>query len=341
MPLMLFEIIRNLNIISKSQLLYLTMALLLMQILISIKLGNQTKDVIKLSVISISILAFVSISCIVFINNYISSTHFRFIIIFSGIAAISTIALEYNNHEIQRFYSVGVTDNPNTSSYIFGLLIIFIANSTLSNSNEKFNRIIVACLLTSLAVMVIFIIFTKSRTGFLATIASVFIILSRGNRSLFRSLLILPGIFLGTFLYSILVRPISLDESLLARFEIWKSALDYIAYSPWIGHGYQNDWSAYIPTKNTVYTHTHNSFLAILRDGGILLLTLFLMIVIRAIYIGIRDLNNNSYLSLALVLFSLICISFDIDTVICHPNIVWFVFWIPISYCMSRELIYN
>ena len=85
-----------------------------------------------------------------------------------------------------------------------------------------------------------------------------------------------------------------------------------------------------------VFSHAHNSYLASLRDGGLVglaLLLLILSVAARWAWRIYRSRGERIYL--ALLLYGMTCIAMDYDRLLVHPKEIWLFFWLPIALIMA------
>ena len=92
-----------------------------------------------------------------------------------------------------------------------------------------------------------------------------------------------------------------------------------------------------VPAYGQVFSHAHNSYLATLRDGGIVGLVLLLALLAVATRWG-WDLRSRlgERLYLALLLYGMTCIAMDFDRLLVHPKEIWLFFWLPLALIMAR-----
>ena len=85
-----------------------------------------------------------------------------------------------------------------------------------------------------------------------------------------------------------------------------------------------------------VFNHAHNGYLATLRDGGLIGLTLLLSILGLAAFWGLRAYRKRrERIYLALLLYGATCIAMDFDRLLVHPNELCLFFWVPIALIMT------
>ena len=206
-----------------------------------------------------------------------------FMTMFIAVMALKGFKSSWHYHEENRIELLGM--NPNALGEFFIQLIpVLISFSILL---KKFKRQIFyffALILTIMAVM-----FTYSRGAYLSVMVSLLVITFIGGKRTFIKIgffTLASLFFISAFLGSGRIIPLSVqerfemaqnqdkreaDESIRLRKNIWTIAKEHIALSPVYGHGYEA--SAYLLPYDT-----HNMYLDLLLEGGIIALILFLII---------------------------------------------------------------
>ena len=91
-----------------------------------------------------------------------------------------------------------------------------------------------------------------------------------------------------------------------------------------------------VQAYDKVFPHAHNSYLASLRDGGLIGLALLMATLGVALWWSFklyRQQGNRIYL--ALLLYSMACISMDFDRLLTQPKELWLYYWLPIGLIMA------
>lgn len=110
---------------------------------------------------------------------------------------------------------------------------------------------------------------------------------------------------------------------------IWKKALVHIADAPWLGHGYLSDTTVVVEGRK--FQHTHSSYLGFLRDGGIVGLTIFLVMLAGFARQVIRNGCSRAKYIVPLLVFAFVVIAPDVDRLITRPKELWLFFWLPLG----------
>lgn len=134
------------------------------------------------------------------------------------------------------------------------------------------------------------------------------------------------------------------------RFEVWEHGLNVAAERPFLGMGYESfSWHANILTsipnsfysKNTnglVQDTPHNTFLQLVINGGLIGLTLWLMIVFYSFAVLLSDVKKNNNLFAILVIISII--SFHIVGILQsmqYVPMIWALIFMGFGYAMTVQ----
>ena len=115
---------------------------------------------------------------------------------------------------------------------------------------------------------------------------------------------------------------------------IWKQVLSDMEGHWWFGKGYLVNPK--VEAYGTLLNHAHNSYLASLRDGGLVGLALMLSILgLAGLWAFRLYRQRGERLYLALLLYGMTCISMDFDRLLVHPKEMWLFFWLPIALIMA------
>ena len=263
----------------------------------------------------------------------------KFICICSGIAAIISIPLWYKTNPFpdSRLIGIGTIENPNPSSFIYGFFAVLSCYYALQSKNTLRNVVFLLCA----SVLLMFVLLTQSRTGILATLVSQSLLIVFYTRNK-RIILLISAVVGIVFIFYLLSSPWMLSRlseiSFPYRIQIWKHALELIAAAPLFGNGYQSEFLVHMPNAPGVFNSAHNTFLATLRDGGLVGLGLQLLVIAYAFRAGLRALiYNNNPIYLALLIFGLLCMLTATDQLITRPRELWIIFWLPLALLLTRE----
>ena len=125
-------------------------------------------------------------------------------------------------------------------------------------------------------------------------------------------------------------------ESFSFRPGIWRQVLSDMDGHWLLGHGYLLD--PHVRAYDQVFNHAHNSYLASLRDGGVIGLGLLLGILCTALWWALAIMRTRGErIYLALLLYGMACIFMDFDRLLVHPKEMWLFFWTPIALVMATH----
>lgn len=239
-----------------------------------------------------------------------------------------------------RLLGLGQLDNPVVAGLIFGVVLIFLLDIFVSDSNVAWRYVAIACALP----VAYTILLTGSRNAWLcASIGcGVFVFCNAvaDRQKFFAAAVGLAVIFAG-FLFMVTQND-DLHAWLLPRgdsfrLEIWSTAFQSVwNNSPLIGLGILTSDDIQI-TSQTV-DHPHNMYLAIFYKGGLIGLVLFFTLL----GFCARTLHNNygaRDVRLALAIFALALNSYLLDghEMIDKVGETWFLFWIPVGLCVGMN----
>lgn len=182
-----------------------------------------------------------------------------------------------------------------------------------------------------LAIVLSVVFLTLSRGAIVALIATVVIVsLCRGK---FDKVYMLSFAGIGGLL--ILLFPdifvYMIERGTTGRVEIWSSAIAYFLESPWIGFGIANNLTYEVASQGETYNHTHNIYLSVLNDTGLLGLSIFLSLLGFALYKAFMIAKQSEdYTLLSALIFGSVFGLVDFGGFYTSVGAEWVVFWIPI-----------
>lgn len=114
------------------------------------------------------------------------------------------------------------------------------------------------------------------------------------------------------------------------RPEIWTAVIEASRMHFWLGAGLSAELSTMIETGD-IYTDPHNVLLAALYHGGMVGLSLFLLLFGTALAGQWRERRRSPLmlLALALQMYGLLTLQFDGGSLIGRPTDFWFLYWLP------------
>ena len=251
-----------------------------------------------------------------------------------GAAVIALVATLYNlymfypNHDPQlRMIGAGAFDNPLLSSHAFGFFCIYWL--TLGMTCKRPPALFVA--IPAFVIMFAAVIATGSRTPLLAIVMTMvwlsFICWNRRSLALI-SMLAAGGIVVATLFWDMLV-----SRGSSFRFELWQMALDLIAQSPWVGHGYDAHLSLTLPQyPDDPLSEPHNFFLGVLFYVGLLGLLPWLFMQAWGLYSSWRHRVQPLFiLASAWLVYGIGAGLTEGGGIISRPKEHWYLLWIPLA----------
>ncbi len=244
-------------------------------------------------------------------------------------AALVSIVAWYlqNPFPDSRLEPLGVMHHPNKSGCAYGLIAL-LAIHFLIRARDRRDRLVYTVLA---AVLLGLVVMTQSRAALGAVCVGLLAL--AGYRALG-----VVAVALAASWALLAATPELWQERVLSfsyRPGIWRQVLEEVGQRPWFGHGYLVDTA--VPAYGQVFSHAHNSYLATLRDGGVVGLALLLALLALAVRWGwdLRS-RHGERLYLALLLYGMTCIAMDFDRLLVHPKEIWLFFWLPVALIMAR-----
>ena len=155
----------------------------------------------------------------------------------------------------------------------------------------------------------------RSSTGIVMVLVNMVLLLCRNRLKmpywLYLGIVLVANIVLAGFYTQIMNSSVVLyilgilhrGNDLSSRTYIWDNAFSYIKQAPFLGNGRGNSLLVDIRKKQFIYGETHNMFLQILYNGGILSLLFYAGACVSAVKKGISNKKAEKILFIALVCF--------------------------------------
>lgn len=254
----------------------------------------------------------------------------QLLVVVAAVSAVVSLLWWYSRHPFpeSRVLSFGILKNPNPVGFAYGLIGVLALGLGLRARQRWQLLLFVACAL----LLFLMVWFTQSRTAIAASVlASSLLLLSLGNKR--RALLALALLVAALAMLMVLVPELgksigARSASIQTRMVVWEEVIAQVRTSPWYGHGLLSDNLRLVMGQRL---HAHNSFLAALRDGGIIGLGLLLVMLVYGGWRAVRaDDGQTGLLLLSLLLFAVVCMLTDQDRVITRPRELWIILWLPL-----------
>jgi len=262
----------------------------------------------------------------------------RLVCVGAGIAALISIALWYSKYPIPRprLTGIGIIDNPNPSAFVYGFFALLNAYYAFRSGNPWAKTVFFFLCIVLLA----FVYLTRSNTGILATATSVSLLLAfyKHNHRLLAAGSILGAVAAILYLlWSLGLLSDPVDSGFSERLRVWQLVLNQWLEAPVFGNGYQSEFLLTPSGGKDVANWAHNALLATLRDGGIIGLTLHLLVLATATRAASRLARKyGDPIYLILIVFGFICMTADTDLLITRPRELWIIFWLPLALILAR-----
>ena len=232
-----------------------------------------------------------------------------------------------------RFSGYRALYNPLLSAHVFGFFFTYWLCRW--HLHEKPHA---PFILFALCLIWMSIILTGSRTPLVAIAAClIWLTIAHGRpRLLF--------IFGAAAVIALIIQSLNPDSDILARGlsyrpAIWEEALRQVSASPWIGLGYTHPMVFWVDGLDFALADPHNIELGVLFSGGVIGLTLWmLMYVYAAIYSWQNRKNPAVLIASTLVVFGFTAGLTEGSAFFSRPKEHWFLIWIPLALLAATRL---
>jgi O-antigen ligase len=245
-------------------------------------------------------------------------------------AALVSIVAWYISHPfpLSRLEPLGVMHHQNKAASAYGIFLVLCMHYVFTERGRD-NRLVYGSLA---AILLALVIFTQSRTALAGVCVGLVVLI--GYRAL-----AVAGVGVAA-VWALMSANTRFWEHRVGDYSfrpgIWEQVLENMQGSWWFGHGYLADPRVHAYDK--VFNHAHNSYLASLRDGGLVGLALLMAILAVALYWAwglYRERGERIYL--ALILYGMTSIAMDYDRLLVHPKEIWLFFWLPVALIMAAH----
>ncbi len=285
------------------------------------------------------LIMFLLISVLIFQHDRtLFQTILKFVAISAAVAAVVSIALWYAEHPFpsSRLVGIGTIENPNPSAFVYGFFAVISCYYAFRSRGLRARLgFALVC-----AILLVFVVLTQSNTGILATalaVTLVFVFHKHHNPVILIAGLAgvsLAGLYLLSSL-GMLYDPA--DSGILERLPIWQTVLEQSGRAPIFGNGYQKELLLTDSGTADIANYAHNAFLATARDGGLVGLSLQLLMLLAALHGALRIAQaEGEPIYAILLMFALICMLADTDQLITRPRELWVIFWLPLAIILAH-----
>ncbi len=288
--------------------------------------------------LSVYILAFIAITH--FLNDRYKTGFDRMLkisVFVAAVAALVSFVIWYSNHgfPLSRMRGIGTLTNINEFANVYGVFALLAIGYLLTASSLRARASYVFAVITFLC----FIWFGQSRTAFVALfIVLIFLVLNMAWQERVRPIVwliacvgILAILFSGSM-------EIASQRGMSYRLPIWEATITQVADAPVFGHGALSEMH-FLASKLDFWI-PHNTFLSVLWQGGVIGLTLFLLLIASAYRQAWRLWREQGrFVVFGILIFSTGVMLTAVDDVITRPREEWMVFWFPLALLISYQTI--
>jgi O-antigen ligase len=210
------------------------------------------------------------------------------------------------------------------SGFVFGAFSLFAFWCALNGALLPWQRYLSA--LIALFCLTVTLL-TGSRAPLLAlAVAGAWATAAEKRWLYFAAVIMISSAILVVFWDRLSERGVSL------RPEIWRYVWQQCLAQPWFGTGL-NRYPLTVPTSLGTMYNTHNIFLAVFYQGGIVGLMLFIAMTVMTFYQSwtIRRITYFGALAALLQLYAIIALQFDGVALMTRPADMWILLWLPIA----------
>lgn len=265
----------------------------------------------------------------------------------AAIFAIGYIVFYYRQHPFPnaRLSGFGQLENPIMASSVYGIVAIVCIYLFQQQRTVKMKLLYLGMLL----VFLLYMLLAQSRGPLLACGVTILVWSLIGgfsykerdhghlNNFLLLLLIISAAIAAMFILYPDFFKA-HIFRGTSYRPEIWGQSLLQTKNAPFLGHGLTAD-TLLIMSDGTKILHHHSVYMTTLFYGGIVGLLLLIVLAGSAIWQGLTRIEKlQKFLLTCMLLYGIICMVTDGNTLIRHPKPIWLFFWFPISLVAASEL---
>lgn len=249
----------------------------------------------------------------------------------AALSAVASLIYFFEMGHLDRFNGYGALYNPLLTSHVYGMFAALALASLFMRSRNT---------LLSLGLFAIFatmLLKTGSRTPLLALcVALLWLALIDFSR---RSLWILAGAGAAGAALFMLTPQAIMARGFSYRPEIWTQAWQQIREHPWFGHGYDHPMVFWVKGVNFAFADPHNMELALLFSGGVVGLSLWILLYGVALRFAWRHRQDPLVMlaSTALV-FGFAAGLTEGNSFMSRPKEHWFLIWIPMALLAGASL---
>ncbi len=236
-----------------------------------------------------------------------------------------------------RLNGLGQLDTHVIAALVFGVVLIFALRLLVEDARVGWRM--VALLAVGLSMLCIAL--SDSRTAWVSvSLGAGAFLLAHRVRDVEQLLMVMASIvLLGATLLLVLVANDEIREIILPRGDsfrltIWSHVLERVAESPLIGLGITTPDA--IVSESIVHAHPHNLYLALLFQGGIIALGLYLIVLWKCLRTAMQTFEHaDAKLALAVLILGSSAFLLDGHELVDKVGEAWFLVWLPVGICLG------
>ena len=259
----------------------------------------------------------------------------RLVFVAAGIGGLAALLYWYKDNPFpaSRLQGATLMRNPTDVAFVYGAVAVW-GFGFVCASRGLVSRL---AFLAVLALLMLVVLFTQSRGALVALACAVGVLWFQSPRR--RAVGYLSGLLGAIALTYALVEPLVLERMIdrgdMHRGTIWASVLAQASDNVLVGSGYLSN--AVVEVGSARY-NAHSAYLATLRDGGIIGLSLLAVVLalggFRAYRLG-RSSGDGTLL--ASLVFAMVCLATSGDRLLDRPKELWFFFWFPVAMIIAAR----
>lgn len=251
----------------------------------------------------------------------------------AGVAALTSLILFYQAHSFpgERLEGTGSLTNINEFSNVYGIFALLAMGFALQTRRVAHKILFLAAIGVFLSVAW----FGQSRTAFVSmiiTLLALTILTLPEKKGWYTALL---AVLVGTL---VLLFPDPVEQALLRgqglRPQIWAGIWEQAWSAPIAGHGLIAEVS--VKAGSLAFATAHNAYLQAFWHGGIIGLSLFLLLLgCAALKAWSWGRQRQEFSVFCMLVFTACAMMTGVDTLIERPRDQWMLFWFPLALLFS------
>ncbi|MEM7219805.1 MAG: O-antigen ligase family protein [Pseudomonadota bacterium] len=256
--------------------------------------------------------------------------------------ALLTIPLFYlYPPEDGRLNGLGQLDTHVVAGLVYGAALIMIAHALLQRRTPLWTAVGLCCV----ALLAVAVWLTNSLNAWVSVLSGVLVLLAAHTLrrvgvfvAVIGALACVAAIAAATLVLQFVDDPESVRR-LLPRGDsfrevLWRVTLERVADAPWFGNGIATVDD--VDIGHAILQHPHSMYLAVLFQGGVFGLVLFVWLILRTL----RELLKNyalgdAKLGLAILAVGLPSYLLDGHELVDKISDTWFLFWLPVALALG------